>query len=89
MTMHQLTSGLRVNHLTGTPPTPEEEALRAALATLDARDEEWEAALRGLRQPATYISMGDPCPHLTRLDVIRARLNGELDVLDHLESCHA
>lgn len=34
-----------------------------------------------------YLSMPDPCPHLTRIDVIRARLHGDTDTLDHLDNC--
>lgn len=39
----------------------------------------------------SHLSMPDPCPHLTRLELISARLNGgsELDAcLRHLEGCH-
>ena len=38
-----------------------------------------------------YLSMPDPCPHITRLDVIGARLRGDALQLDfieeHLENC--
>lgn len=37
-----------------------------------------------------YLSMPDPCPHITRMDLIGAKLRGgeELDaLLDHLDHC--
>lgn len=38
----------------------------------------------------TYLSMPDPCPHLTRMEVIAAKIEGgeALDqVWDHLDNC--
>jgi hypothetical protein len=38
----------------------------------------------------TYLSMPDPCPHITRMDLIAAKLGPdyELDkILDHLDNC--
>jgi hypothetical protein len=38
----------------------------------------------------TNLSMPDPCPHYTRLDLIRIRLNEATlldEVLDHIASC--
>jgi hypothetical protein len=37
-----------------------------------------------------YLSMPDPCPHITRLDLIRARLNDRAEadrLFDHLQTC--
>ncbi|MET0643985.1 MAG: hypothetical protein ABWZ17_06375 [Candidatus Binatia bacterium] len=41
-------------------------------------------------RPGQYLSMPDPCPHITRMALIRARLNdpAEADRLfDHLQTC--
>lgn len=36
----------------------------------------------------TYLSMPDPCPHITRLDLIAARLHGRAEPFyDHLDVC--
>ena len=38
----------------------------------------------------THLSMPDPCPHYTRLDIIRLRLNDPclLDlILEHIRTC--
>lgn len=41
--------------------------------------------------PHSHLSMPDPCPHITRLDMISARLNNECNELDaytdHLNNC--
>lgn len=39
-----------------------------------------------MNEPNT-LSMPDPCPHLTRIEVIRAKLHGDFAPLDHLEVC--
>lgn len=31
----------------------------------------------GADRPHEHLSMPDPCPHVTRMDVIRAKLDGE------------
>jgi hypothetical protein len=37
---------------------------------------------------AETLSMPDPCDHITRIDVIRARLHGTMDaVINHLATC--
>ena len=33
------------------------------------------------------MSMDNPCPHVTRIEAIRARLHGDSAVLDHLAEC--
>lgn len=44
-------------------------------------------------QPAdghTHLSMPDPCPHISRLDLIAARLNGDpiyTEMLAHIDIC--
>lgn len=47
-------------------------------------------------RPHSHLALPDPCPHITRLDIIRARLStspaapAELDRIDaHLRACRA
>lgn len=41
-------------------------------------------------EPKT-LSMEDPCPHVSRLDIIAAKLRGDSeeiqDLLDHIDTC--
>ena len=45
----------------------------------------------GPGRPHQHLSMPDPCPHISRLDLIGAKLNDDAEMLDfirnHLDIC--
>lgn len=42
--------------------------------------------LNGWRKSDT-VSMPNPCSHITRIGVIRAKLHGDNSILEHLDTC--